>query len=98
MLLDVAEDQVCFSPLDDTQQYSPFRIGHIVDRVGGGDSFAAGLLHALHSDKLQGTQQIIDFAVAASCLKHSIKSVLSVTKQLVAPRWMMGRASGQTSP
>lgn len=44
---------------------------HIVDRVGGGDSFGGGLIYALlHAMPLQ---QTIDFAVAASCLKHTIE-------------------------
>jgi 2-dehydro-3-deoxygluconokinase len=42
----------------------------IVDRVGGGDSFAAGLVHAL-LDK-RSAQDVIEFAVAASALKHTI--------------------------
>ena len=57
---------------------------HIVDRVGGGDSFGAGLIYA----SLNGfePQQSIEFAVAASCLKHTIEgdfnqvSVAEVTK------------------
>jgi len=44
---------------------------HIVDRVGGGDSFGAGLIYALLSGK--NTQETIEFAVAASALKHSIE-------------------------
>jgi len=44
---------------------------HIVDRVGGGDSFGAGLIYALLNGK--STQQAIDFAVAASALKHTIE-------------------------
>ncbi len=44
---------------------------HIVDRVGGGDSFGGGLIYALLSGK--DTQSAIDFAVAASALKHSIE-------------------------
>ena len=43
----------------------------IVDRVGGGDSFAAGLIYAL-SQKMD-CQNAIDFATAASCLKHTIE-------------------------
>lgn len=43
----------------------------IVDRVGGGDSFAAGLIYAM-SQKM-GCQDVIDFATAASCLKHTIE-------------------------
>ena len=44
---------------------------HIVDRVGGGDSFGGGLIYALLSDK--SGQQAIEFAVAASALKHSVE-------------------------
>ena len=44
---------------------------HIVDRVGGGDSFGGGLIWALLNGK--STQEAIDFAVAASALKHSIE-------------------------
>ena len=44
---------------------------HIVDRVGGGDSFGAGLIYSIING--YDNQTIIDFAVAASCLKHSIE-------------------------
>jgi len=44
---------------------------HITDRVGGGDSFGGGLIYALLSGK--STQQAVEFAVAASALKHSIE-------------------------
>lgn len=44
---------------------------HIVDRVGGGDSFGAGLIYSLLS--CYDMQDTIEFAVAASCLKHSIE-------------------------
>lgn len=44
---------------------------HIVDRVGGGDSFGAGLIYACMNEF--GSQQTIEFAVAASCLKHTIE-------------------------
>lgn len=43
---------------------------HIVDRVGGGDSFCGGLIYALLNEK--APKDAIDFAVAASALKHSI--------------------------
>ena len=43
----------------------------IVDRVGGGDSFGAGLIYALVSGK--SSQDAIEFAVAASALKHTIE-------------------------
>ncbi|MBO4467993.1 MAG: sugar kinase, partial [Clostridia bacterium] len=44
---------------------------HIVDRVGGGDSFGAGLIYSLLSGK--SSKETIEFAVAASALKHSIE-------------------------
>ncbi len=44
---------------------------HIVDRVGGGDSFGAGLIYALLTGK--SSEDAIEFAVAASALKHSIE-------------------------
>jgi 2-dehydro-3-deoxygluconokinase len=47
-----------------------YEITHIVDRVGGGDCFAAGLIYGLQ--ELGGRQEALEFAVAASCLKHSI--------------------------
>ena len=43
---------------------------HIIDRIGGGDSFGGGLIYALLSGK--SSQEAIEFAVAASALKHSI--------------------------
>lgn len=62
MLYDAASGQAYFS--------TEYKV-HIVDRVGGGDSFGGGLIYALLSGK--DTQAAIDFAVAASCLKHSIE-------------------------
>jgi 2-dehydro-3-deoxygluconokinase len=47
-----------------------YEITHIVDRVGGGDSFAGGLIFAMQM--VDNTQEQIEFAVAASALKHSI--------------------------
>ena len=47
-----------------------YEITHIVDRVGGGDCFAAGLIYGLQT--LPSHQEALEFAVAASCLKHSI--------------------------
>jgi 2-dehydro-3-deoxygluconokinase len=47
-----------------------YEITHIVDRVGGGDSFAAGLIYGL--THLGSEAEALEFAVAASCLKHSV--------------------------
>jgi 2-dehydro-3-deoxygluconokinase len=48
-----------------------YEITHIVDRVGGGDSFAGGLIYGMLN--LPTHQEALEFAVAASCLKHSIQ-------------------------
>jgi 2-dehydro-3-deoxygluconokinase len=59
--------------LHDRQEFRMSRhyeITHIVDRVGGGDSFAAGLIFGLLN--LPTHAESLEFAVAASCLKHSI--------------------------
>ncbi len=47
-----------------------YEITHIVDRVGGGDAFAGGLIYGL--EYLPSHREALEFAVAASCLKHSI--------------------------
>jgi 2-dehydro-3-deoxygluconokinase len=47
-----------------------YEITHIVDRVGAGDSFAAGLIYGL--TRLESPLQALEFGVAASCLKHSV--------------------------
>lgn len=47
-----------------------YPITHIVDRVGGGDSFAGGLIYGLH--RYGDERTALEFAVAASCLKHTI--------------------------
>ena len=57
-----SDGKACFSPT--------YRV-HIVDRVGGGDSFGGGLIYALLSGK--STQDAVEFAVAASALKHSVE-------------------------
>ena len=54
-------------------EYAPYDITAIVDRIGAGDSFAAGILYALEDEELGGDlQTVIDFATAASCLCHTI--------------------------
>lgn len=47
-----------------------YELTHIIDRVGGGDSFSAGLIYGLNN--YEDTKDALEFAVAASCLKHTI--------------------------
>ncbi len=60
----------CLHDRKDFQLSRHYEITHIVDRVGGGDSFAGGLIYGLLN--LGSHQEALEFAVAASCLKHSI--------------------------
>ncbi|MDR0643716.1 MAG: sugar kinase [Treponema sp.] len=66
---------------------------HIVDRVGGGDSFGAGLIYANLKD-FDG-QKIIEFAVAASCLKHSIEGDFNMMSAEEVVKLAQGDGSGR---
>lgn len=66
---------------------------HIVDRVGGGDSFGGGLIYALLMD--YEPQKAIDFAVAASCLKHTIEHDYNMVSLSEITALAEGNASGR---
>ena len=66
---------------------------HIVDRVGGGDSFGGGLIYALATGK--NSQSAIDFAVAASCLKHSIEHDFNLVTVKEVEALAAGNSSGR---
>ena len=66
---------------------------HIVDRVGGGDSFGAGLIY---SNLLGlGAQEGLEFAVAASCLKHTIEGDFNLVSADEVKKLAGGNASGR---
>ena len=66
---------------------------HIVDRVGGGDSFGGGLIYACLED--MKSQDIIEFAVAASCLKHSVEGDFNMVSVDEVSKLAGGDASGR---
>lgn len=70
-----------------------YDITHIVDRVGGGDSFAAGLIYGLKHFPDPG--EALEFAVAASCLKHSIPGDFNRVTVSEVETLMSGDASGR---
>ena len=72
-----------------------YQITHIVDRVGGGDSFMGGLIYGLLHFK--DDQKALDFAVAASCLKHTIKGDANLVTVDEVEKLMGGDASGRVS-
>lgn len=65
----------------------------IVDRVGGGDSFAAGLIHGLLTKSTQG--EALEFAVAASALKHTISGDVNLVTVAEVETLVGGDASGR---
>ncbi len=95
MLYNKATDKAFFAPLDADGNYRPYEIKNIVDRVGGGDSFAGGLIFALTTEGLNDPQTAIKYAVAASCLKHSIKGDFNYSTRAEVEALMGGSASGR---
>ena len=72
-----------------------YDITHIVDRVGGGDSFMAGLIYGLLT--YEDDQKALNFAVAASCLKHTIKGDANLVTIDEVEKLMSGDKSGRVS-
>lgn len=70
-----------------------YDITHIVDRVGGGDSFCGGLIFAMLDGR--EPQACIDFAVAASCLKHSIHGDFNAVSVSEVEALIKGGGSGR---
>ncbi len=73
--------------------FSPIYSVHIVDRVGGGDSFGGGLIHALLSG--YEPQMAIEYAVAASCLKHTIEQDFALQSEAEVLALVKGNATGR---
>jgi 2-dehydro-3-deoxygluconokinase len=70
-----------------------YEITHIVDRVGAGDSFAAGLIYGFQA--LPSHQEALEFAVATSCLKHSLPGDFSRTTVDEVNALLKGGGSGR---
>ena len=84
MLYDVASDEYCFSKKYELR---------IIDRVGGGDSFGGGLIYALLSGK--SSQEAVEFAVAASALKHTIEGDYNMVTVSEVEKLAGGDGSGR---
>ena len=70
-----------------------YAITHIVDRVGGGDSFGGGLIYGLNT--YGDEQQALEFAVAASCLKHTLPGDFNRVSVAEVESLMRGSGSGR---
>ncbi len=75
---------------------SQYQITDIVDRVGGGDSFMAGLIYGMLNYP-DDDQRALNFAVAASCLKHTIKGDANLVSVEEVQKLMDGDASGRVA-
>jgi 2-dehydro-3-deoxygluconokinase len=84
MLFDAVGDEYHFSKKYDL---------HIVDRVGGGDSFGGGLIYALLAGK--GNQRAVEFAVAASALKHTVEGDYNMVTAAEMEKLADGDGSGR---
>ena len=73
-----------------------YQITHIVDRVGGGDSFMGALIYGLIHYP-ENDQKALDYAVAASCLKHTIKGDANLVTIPEIEKLMSGDASGRVA-
>jgi 2-dehydro-3-deoxygluconokinase len=81
---------------DKLYKAADYNITHIVDRVGGGDSFMGGLIYGLLTYK-EDMQSALNFAVAASCLKHTIYGDYNRVSVAEVEKLMGGDASGRVS-
>lgn len=97
MMYDASNQQAHFAPTNDNGCYEPYEIRSIIDRVGGGDSFAAGLIFALNTPEFARPAIAIRFAAAASCLAHSIEGDFNYVSRNEVENLMGGSASGRIS-
>ena len=79
---------------DRLYQSRRYDITHIVDRVGGGDSFMGGLIYGFLAYP-QNDRQALDFAVAASCLKHTVYGDFNLVSVKEVENLMKGDGSGR---
>lgn len=97
MLYDVAKGKALFAPTDAGGQYSPYEIRNIVDRVGAGDSFAGALIFAMKTPELSEPLTALQYAVAGSCLKHSVLGDFNDVTRPEIEALMKGGGRGRVS-
>jgi 2-dehydro-3-deoxygluconokinase len=94
VLFDVPSGKAFAAPLQD-QRYEPYRIAQMVDRIGTGDAFTAGLLFALTTTELADPRAAIAFASSAFCLAHSIDGDFNFSSRGEIEALAAGDASGR---
>ena len=94
MLYDAKSDQVFFAPIRNGK-CTPYQIKNMIDRVGGGDAFGAGLIFALQTPELSVPENAVEFATAASCLAQSILGDFNYSSREEIEALMKGAISGR---
>jgi len=90
---DINNWSACLNDRENFYISRKYEIRDIIDRVGGGDSFGGGLIYGLNT--YQNKQEALEFAVAASCLKHSISGDFNRVSAADVEKLMGGDASGR---
>ncbi|MCX7819090.1 MAG: sugar kinase [Kiritimatiellae bacterium] len=94
MLYSAERDAAVFAPMR-AGRYAPYEIRDIVDRIGGGDAFGAALIFALRTPELSDATTAAEFAVAASCLAHSIPGDYNLVSRAEVEALMKGSGTGR---
>jgi 2-dehydro-3-deoxygluconokinase len=97
MLYQAADHRVHWAPAgrDASGGYASYRVDPVVDRIGTGDAFTAGLLFALTTPGLSDPGLAIAFATASFCLSHSIEGDFNATTRGEIEELLAGDASGR---
>ena len=83
----------CLNDRENFYESTQYEIQDIIDRVGGGDSFSGGLIYGLSA--YEEKQKALEFAVAASCLKHSVIGDFNRVSREEVEKLMGGDGSGR---
>lgn len=94
-LYDTSVDRPHWAPLAADGSYAPYSITHIVDRVGGGDAFSAGLIFCWTTPGMEAPATALGFATAAACLAHSIEGDANLVTRTEVEALMSGAAAGR---
>ena len=94
-LLEVENRKDHWAPTNSVGEFEPYEIPQIVDRIGGGDAFSAGLLFAWNTPELAEPGTAIRFATAASCLAHSIEGDANLVTRSEIEALMSGATGGR---
>ncbi|MEO7999372.1 MAG: PfkB family carbohydrate kinase, partial [Gemmatimonadaceae bacterium] len=83
----------CLADRDEFLVSTRYEIAEVVDRVGAGDAFSAGLLYGLLNNR--GSRYALEFATAASCLKHTIPGDVNRVRASEVEALMRGQGGGR---